>query len=99
MKKVIIPLLILGSVYTKSLSQTISQKVTKDGLERTYSNLMYKDMASAMTYFRIKDTIGKTHYAYMPQVEKGTRFVALNVPNGDILLYKDNKLQAILPKQ
>jgi hypothetical protein len=74
-------------------TQTEAQK------DAIYKQLIGKDITAAMKAFNMKDSIGKTSYAYIPQVEKGTRYLLLKVPNGDQLAFKNNTLAAILPKQ
>lgn len=80
-------------------SKTSIEKQTEAQKDAMYTQLIGKDVATVMKAFNMKDSIGKTRYAYIPQVEKGTQYLLLNIPNGDQIAFKNNKLVAILPKQ
>jgi len=80
-------------------SKASVEKKAEAQKDAMYMQLIGKDVATVMKTFNMKDSIGKTKYAYVPQVEKGIRYLLLAIPNGDELAFKNNKLAAILPKQ
>jgi hypothetical protein len=58
-----------------------------------------KNMPTVLKGLNIKDTTGLTSYAYAPQIEKATKFLALKTPSGDQLLFKDNYAKAVVYAQ
>ncbi|MES2560909.1 MAG: hypothetical protein V4590_14280 [Bacteroidota bacterium] len=79
-------------------AKTSAQSKVDAKAEATYNQLVGKDVATVMQTLNMKDSIGKTMYAYMPQAEKGTRYLLLKVPNGDQLMFKNNRMTGFLPK-
>jgi hypothetical protein len=68
-------------------SKASVEKKAEAQKDAMYMQLIGKDVATVMKTFNMKDSIGKTKYAYIPQVEKGTRYLLLAIPNGDELAF------------
>jgi hypothetical protein len=78
---------------------TVSAKAQSQKMDH-YDALVGKDLANAMKVLNIKDTIGKTLYAFAPQLEKGTKFLMVKLDNGDQLAFDaKKKFRAVFPAQ
>jgi hypothetical protein len=78
---------------------TVSAKAQSQKMDR-YDALVGKDLANAMKVLNIKDTTGKTSYAFAPQLEKGTKFLMVKLDNGDQLAFDaKKKFRAVFPAQ
>lgn len=98
MKNIIIAFFICAFAGVTS-AQTAKVKVPANPNTTMYNQFIGKDMNEVMKAFNMKDTIGKTSMAYIPQVEKGIKYLLLLMPNGDRLAFKNNKMAAVLHKQ
>lgn len=58
--------------------------------------LLGRTTGDVMKVLDIRDTIGKTRIGMVPAIEKGVSFLIMDIPNGDMAAFKNNKLAGII---